>query len=206
MGGIGYYLLSGRMATLDQERGQLLVETPTQGPGGEYLRRFRLPLGPDAVGYLHANWMRDGFVLVRGELYPARDTLEMRVAEVSLVRHAPNPSLNRAFARVFIQERVADTVYLAGREPESQERFPVESPAPLVPGRSYLLEGSLSPRFYERTGLFQVRLRIAHAHEVLASISPDGGEILTPPGAWEGLGFAEGEAGNVWNALRKKLG
>lgn len=184
---LGSFQLSGILKGLEPEKGLLRVEASLLGVGGNhYTREVLFHLRPDDVYLIREAWLPEGTVLVHGELHGERDTLALRANRIHLMRSPIRPSLNRASLWGVVRERLSESVYLMGASPESEELFPVESHLPLIQGRSYLMEGSLSPRFYERTGLLQIRFRAQEVREYLALLEPWG----TLPKRGEGGGEA----------------
>lgn len=172
---LGTFELSGVLKSPEPEKGLLRLEVSLLGVGGSYYtREILFHLRPDDVFLIRDTWLSEGTVLVHGELYGERDTLALKATRIHLMRLPIRPSLNRASLWGVVRERLAENVYLMGASPESEELFPVESSLPLLQGRSYLMEGSLSPRFYERTGLLQIRFKAQEVREYLAFLEPWG--------------------------------
>ena len=161
---LGGFVLVGRW----EERGEgIVLAVPVETGGGVYARRFSLELPKGVLKRMEADWLFPAHLLVEGELLPRRDSLALAPKRITLLRGTAK-SVNEAWGTFFVRERLAESVYLASSSPEEEETlFPLEVKAPLVPGRYYHLKGHLSPRVYERTGIFQVRLKASEALEGL---------------------------------------
>ncbi len=151
--------------------GGVLLEVQVDGVGGRFVRRFPLRLGPDEAGRLRYEWLHPSHLLVEGALVAERDTVALEVHRLGLLREALSGQ-NEAWLTAHVRERLADRIYmLAPSLQEEEALFPVECPAPLVPGRYYHLRGHLSPRFYERDGILQFRFKAERAVELLDTLS-----------------------------------
>jgi len=162
---IGLFRLVGKWVGTTGEG--LTLEVEIEGAGGVYVRKFPLDLDPDRATALNHDWFHPSYLYIEGNLLGKRDTVDMKPTSFVLLRGNAR-SLNEDWATVYIQERAAETVYLASANEEGgDEVFPIESQVPLLPKRLYHLFGRLSPRYYERQKLLQIRLKVAEAVEGL---------------------------------------
>jgi hypothetical protein len=165
---IGQFRLVGKWVGTTGEG--LALEVEIEGVGGVYVRKFPLQLDPDRATTLTHDWLHPSHLYIEGNLLGKRDTVDMEPTRLVLLRGNAH-RLNEAWATVYIQERVAETVYLVSASEEGgDEVFPVESQVPLLPKRLYHLFGRLSPRYYERQKLLQIRLKVAGAMEGLDAL------------------------------------
>jgi hypothetical protein len=165
---IGQFRLIGKWVGTSGEG--LALEVEIEGVGGVYVRKFPLHLDPDRATTLHHEWLHPSHLYIEGNLLGKRDTVDMEPTRLVLLRGNAR-RLNEAWATVYIQGRVAESVYLASANEEAgDEVFPVESQAPLLPKRFYHLFGRLSPRYYERQKLLQIRLKVLEALEGLDTL------------------------------------
>jgi hypothetical protein len=162
---IGQFRLVGKWVGTTGEG--LALEVEIEGVGGVYVRKFPLHLDPDRASTLTHDWLHPSHLYIEGKLLGKRDTVDMEPTRLVLLRGNAR-RLNEAWGTVYIRERAAETVYLASADEEDgDEVFPVESRVPLLPRRFYHLFGKLSPRYYERQKLLQIRLKAEEAMEGL---------------------------------------
>lgn len=154
---VGIFEITGYL--LKEEEWQLVV--PLDAPEFHEVKFSILPNPPAQRAFFEIkDWVDKVWVTVVGKLYPATDTLKL--SSDLFFFHRRKPDIKKpikASLWVFVSSRASEETYLAKSNEEALEEFPIDSPLPMITSRFYYLEGRLSPRTYQRTGIHQVRFK-----------------------------------------------